>query len=142
MSSLRMALPGGLSAVLVDRLHAGVLAMGREAAVDPELLPITALVVEEICTNIMEHSNATWLKVKVGRRGGRIRVEVADDGKAFNPVDAIKAQADLDLQQMKERRLGLYMVKHLSSSVAYTRDPEGQNRTEFEFDPEAQDKAG
>jgi anti-sigma regulatory factor (Ser/Thr protein kinase) len=142
MPSLRLTLPGGLSSVLVDRLHAGVLAMGREAAVDAELLPITALVVEEICTNIMEHSNATWLKVRVSRRGERIRVEVADDGKPFNPVDAIKAQADLDLREMKERRLGLYMVKHLSSSVGYTRSPEGQNQTEFEFDPEALDGAG
>jgi anti-sigma regulatory factor (Ser/Thr protein kinase) len=137
MPSLRLTLPGGLSAVLVDRLHAGVLVMGRDAGVAPDLLPIAALVVEEICTNVMEHSNATWLKVRMGHHGERIRVDVEDDGKPFNPVDAIKAQDGLHLQEMKERRLGLYMVKHLSSSVSYTRSPEGHNQTVFEFDPKA-----
>lgn len=134
---MRFSLEGGLSPALVDELHREVLSLARAASISPALLPVAALVVEEICTNIMEHSNATWLEVSLGRKDDRVWVKVGDNGQPFNPCDAILAQGHLKLEDFQERRLGLYMVKQLSSTVRCGRDGQGNNRVEFEFDPDA-----
>ena len=134
MASLKLSLEGGLSPALVDRLHAYVLGQGLDVPMSAGLRSIVAVVVEEICTNIMEHSNATWLELGLARREGRTWVLVRDDGEPFNTHEAILAREDLSLQEVHERRLGLYMVKQLASTVRYGRDPQGHNRVEFEID--------
>lgn len=136
MASLNFSLPGGLSHTLVDRLQADLTALGRALGVDPDLLPIVATVVEEICTNIMEHSNASWLEVDLERNGGRIWVRVVDNGLPFNFGDRVHAQAKPTLQDRQERHLGLYMVKQLASAVHSSRDERGNNLVELEFYPE------
>jgi anti-sigma regulatory factor (Ser/Thr protein kinase) len=136
MGSLKLSLEGGLSPALVDRLHDYVLNRGLSVPMSASLRPIVALVVEEICTNIMEHSGATWLELSLARRGGQVWVQVSDDGEPFNTGEAILARGDLCLQDVHERRLGLYMVKQLASVVRYGRDQLGHNRVEFEIDRE------
>jgi anti-sigma regulatory factor (Ser/Thr protein kinase) len=132
-----LSLAGGLSPALVDRLHGYVQGSGLQVPMGPGLRPIVALVVEEVCTNIMEHSSATWLELSLGTRRGRVWVQVTDDGQPFNTEDAILTREGMRLQDVHERRLGLYMVKQLASVVRYGRDPQGFNRVEFEIDRES-----
>lgn len=136
MGTLRLSLAGGLSPGLVDRLHDYVLSRGHSVPMSAELCPIVELVAEEICTNIMEHSGATWLELGLERRDGRIWVEVSDDGKPFNTGAAMTALEDMRLEDVHDRRLGLYMIKQLASAVHYGRDEEGYNRVAFGIDRE------
>ena len=122
----------GLSPALVDALHAGVLAMGREAGLTAGLAPVAALVVEEICTNIMEHSNATWLEVALGWQQGQAWVRVVDDGAPFDADQALRSLGAPDLQSGQDRRLGLHIIRQFSNRVRCGLDPEGHNLMEFE----------
>ena len=136
MAPLKLSLEGGLSPALVDRVHGYVQGSGLQVPMSAALRPIVALVVEEVCTNIMEHSSATWLELSLAMLHGRVWVQVTDDGEPFNTQDAILTREGMSLQDVHERRLGLYMVKQLSSVVRYGRDPLGFNRVEFEIDRE------
>ena len=130
---MKLSLEEGLTPALVDILHAGVLAMGREAGLNPGVAPVAALVVEEICTNIMEHSNATWLEVALARRGGQAWIRVVDDGLPFNPCKAIRALGGPDLHGGLDRRLGLHIIRQFSNAMRCGRDAAGHNRMEFEL---------
>jgi two-component system sensor histidine kinase NreB len=72
------------------------------------LLPAVQLavfrVVQEALTNVVRHSGATAIRVRVARSASVLRITIADNGRGFE-ADAVSAdsEAHLGLQSMRER---------------------------------------
>ena len=93
------------------------------------------LVIEEIFVNVCRYAYPD------GRQGvvtlaysvpapGELRVEVADQGKEFNPLTAAPPDLTLNLECRPIGGLGIVLVKTLAPSLAYRRDS-GWNRLTF-----------
>ena len=133
--SLHLALDRGMSADLVDRLHAGVRALAASQGVSQELRPQLELVVEELCTNVMEHSGAAWLELSLACEQGRVWVRINDNGRPFDVLEGMQGSR-FDLSKVEDRHLGLYMVEQLTRTIRRSRDAQGINRVEFEIHPD------
>ena len=93
------------------------------------------LVIEEILMNLCLHAYPE------GKQGdvilsysipapGKLSVEVADQGVAFNPLTAPPPDITLNLESRPIGGLGIYLVKQLASSINYCRGG-GWNRLTF-----------
>jgi len=58
---------------------------------------------------------------------GELRVEVADQGVAFNPLEAEPPDLASSLEARPIGGLGIYLVKSLATSLTYRRE-QGWNR--------------
>ena len=125
---------GGLSAEVVDQVHNAVLGGFEGAGFGRATAYAAAVVVEELCTNILEHSGAKWMELDLSSRQGNAHVVLKDDGCAFDAGAAILEQAQVfDLGSSVERRLGLHMVQQLASLLSSRRDDKGCNIIELEI---------
>lgn len=66
----------------------------------PELETVAYRVVQESLTNVIRHSGASTVSVRVEHRSGVLRVAVADDGVGFDPQ---QVRTSLGLRGMEER---------------------------------------
>ena len=68
--------------------------------VGPELETTVYRLVQEALTNVAKHARAEHARVAVGTAGGRLAVEIADDGTGFDPDTATSG---FGLAGMRER---------------------------------------
>lgn len=61
-------------------------------------------IVQEALTNIAKYADATTVSIRIAETSGRISLEIADDGRGFEPS---KNTTGFGLQGMKERSLAL-----------------------------------
>ena len=119
--------PGAVGAFLETFLRAHAV-----AADDIARFMIAA---EELVSNLVKYGYADEaargaVTVTLRSAGGRVRVEMIDDGRPFDPF----AQPAPDLEAPLEARpvggLGLYLVKQLMDETSYRREG-GRNITTF-----------
>ena len=99
-----LGLPSAIGQVL-RRLTAGT---PVEAELHIEQLPVlsaatevaTYRIVTEAVTNVVRHAHATRCQVRIAAANGRLRIEVADDGRG---LDTTRATAGNGLHTMRER---------------------------------------
>ena len=90
-------------------------------------------VLEELCTNIMEHSGATWLEVSMAPFKEGVLLSIQDNGSPFDPSDMIEGgHFTKNVGTTMDRHLGLYMVQELAKKFRYFREAEGLNRVVME----------
>ena len=136
--SMGFILKEGFSPVTLDRVQREAVAMMDEVGVPKSQRHAVTVVIEELCTNIMEHSHATWLEVGISKSGDKIELAFADDGLAFDPSNAInEAPSSARLTRSVDRHLGLYMISSLTRGFEYFRDEVGVNIMQLEILPEA-----
>ena len=91
---------------LVTELFAGPAPLGDE-------LTLVALrIVQESCTNIVRHAQASQAYVRVLRQAGRLVVEVGDNGRGLQPASG---QSGYGLTGMRERVAAVRGELHISS---------------------------
>lgn len=118
-----------------------------EAGVPLAAASAVMIAADEVLSNVIDHGGAGVVEVTAGATGGRVSVEVADDGAAFDPTAAATPDTDLDVDDRAVGGLGVHLVRRLMDEVAYARE-DGRNRLRFSrsYDlvspsPEAGDKA-
>jgi anti-sigma regulatory factor (Ser/Thr protein kinase) len=100
-----------------------------EPDMNPQLLGEVKLLVTELVTNSVRHAGLDTsgdLQLGVSLDGGRLRVEVADDGRGFR---------ERERPEPREDRLGgwgLYLVDRISDRWGVERD--GRTRVWLEMD--------
>lgn len=72
------------------------------AELRPDVEQAVYRIADEAMTNAARHAEAGHVEVRVGRRGGRVVLEVRDDGRGFDP-EATVADGHVGLQGMRER---------------------------------------
>jgi signal transduction histidine kinase len=105
----------GIEAALADLL-APLPSHGIETSLDVEdadLAEETELLfyraAREAIRNVVHHSGATRVSVRIGRSGGIARLEVTDDGKGFTEADRERSRA--------EGHLGLSLLEELATRM-------------------------
>jgi signal transduction histidine kinase len=84
-----------------------------EAPLDSALETAVYRVVQEAVGNACRHARASRIQVSVGRRGGLLRVSVADDGRGF---EAAEAERGLGLRGIRERAESVGGTARITSS--------------------------
>jgi signal transduction histidine kinase len=74
---------------------------GGARGLEPEVQATVYRIVQEALTNIAKHARATRVRVAVRRDGDRLMIEVADDGRGFEPAAA--RGSGFGLSGMRER---------------------------------------
>jgi serine/threonine-protein kinase RsbW len=111
---------------LLDAIEAHLAATGvPQAAAAPVLIAF-----DEVVSNILDHGRAASVQVDVRVAGGRIAVEIADDGAAFNPIAADTPDTSQSVEDRPIGGLGIHLVRTLMDSVDYDRSS-GRNHLRF-----------
>lgn len=115
---------------LMDAVEAHLAGAGApDAAIAPVMIAT-----DEVVSNILNHGGdggpSPQVEVEVCVADGRIAVRIADDGAAFNPIEAAAPDTDLSIEDRAIGGLGIHLVKQLMDSVAYDRSS-GRNHLRF-----------
>lgn len=138
MAILRLEPAHGLRPQDVDAVAAYTAEAARSGGLDDATGFAAITVAEELCANVLEHSDAVWLELELGSDAGRAIISIRDNGFPFDPSEAIRAlQQGFVLAERTERQLGLYIVQQLSHRVTYHRY-QGENRLEVEVEPDGE----
>jgi serine/threonine-protein kinase RsbW len=122
-----LATPEGISD-LTDR----VLAFLEEQGVEARPTHHTALVLNEVLTNLGTHGDCRDrpARVAIAVEPDRVTGEIVDRGPAFDPRLAPAPSLDLGADDRPIGGLGLYLVRKLSCALEYARR-DGENCTIF-----------
>jgi serine/threonine-protein kinase RsbW len=114
-----------LSAVL-DALESHLAEAGAPIAAVSAVM----IAADEVLSNALTHSGASEVSLDVRVRDGRVRVEVVDDGMAFDPTAAAAPATDQALEDRDVGGLGIHLVRELMDDVRYERTA-GRNKLSF-----------
>ena len=88
------------------------------------------LALTEWITNVIsyayEDDQEHWISIRFLTAPSRARVEVEDDGRAFNPLTLPPVDTTVPLEQRPVGGLGIHMIRQLMDSVEYRR-ADGRN---------------
>ena len=88
------------------------------------------LALDELLTNTIDYGydndNEHRIDLLLGLQGDTLTVEIADDGRAFDPLQAAEPDMGASLQDRARGGLGIYLVRKMMDSVAYRRQ-DGRN---------------
>ena len=108
-------------------VRGGGLAAGLAAERQGEL----ELVVEELFLNVARYAGAESVELRYAvPEAGVVEVEMADDGRAFDPLTRPDPDLNLPLETRPVGGLGIFLVRRLTRSLRYSRDG-GWNRVVF-----------
>jgi serine/threonine-protein kinase RsbW len=115
------------------RLAEAVERFGAEQHLPNDTLTNINLVLDEVVSNVIKYGRAGdsdgAINVSLVREGGRLTIEVSDDGIAFNPLDATPPNLDLPILDRPVGGLGIHIVKALTETAAYRRENERNHLT-------------
>jgi anti-sigma regulatory factor (Ser/Thr protein kinase) len=81
------------------------------------------LALDEACTNIIEHGYGGEgkgdIECSVESTGEGIKITLKDKGKPFAPDQIPEPNLKVDLEDLKSRGLGLYLMKNLMDEIDY-----------------------
>jgi signal transduction histidine kinase len=86
----------------------------------PEVRRAIYLVAQEGISNAIQHADARRVRMSLGEQGGRIALEVADDGSGFR---ALGAAAGIGLRSMRD------LARQLGGDIQAQSTPEGTKLT-------------
>ena len=89
----------------------------------PEQSAALHVILDEICSNIVKHSGASYFELSLTRLIGQsgVRMEFIDDGVAYNPLSHEDPDTTLPASKRPIGGLGIMMVKKMSRSMDYKR---------------------
>ncbi len=77
---------------------------------------------DEIVSNILNHSNAEYIDVKlnINQQDATVTISFTDNGTPFNPLtDAATPDITIPLEDREEGGLGVFIVKKMMKNVTY-----------------------
>jgi serine/threonine-protein kinase RsbW len=112
----------------IGRLGQELQHFAESIGLSPKIQMQLQLILEELVTNIMRYGyadeNRHYITVRVQLQDGDLVVEVEDDGRPFNPLEAAPPDLNLSLEAMPVGGLGLHLVRNLTSELRYERKQE------------------
>lgn len=113
----------------IEYLRVSLERIAQSWSLSSKLLFELNLILEELCTNYIEHAAAesnSLLDVEMVLDGKIIEVTVKDSGKPFNPTEMSDPDINASIDKREPGGLGLYLVKRYSDSFDYSR-VDGEN---------------
>lgn len=114
----------------IERLGQTVTEFGELYNLSSKIIFAVNLALEEVVTNIIsygyEDKNEHQINVCIFLEGNELTVEVQDDGRPFNPLEAPEPDTRKPLQDRQIGGLGIHLVRNLMDGLEYSRE-EGKN---------------
>ncbi len=124
MASLSIALRNERQELV--RLADLVERFGADHHLSDDVVMNVNLVLDEIVSNVIKYGQASdgadAIGVSLALDGGVLTIDIADDGIAFNPLDAKPPDLDLPITERPVGGLGIHIVKALTETIDYRRD--------------------
>jgi anti-sigma regulatory factor (Ser/Thr protein kinase) len=131
---MRLTLPARVESL--EEFRAFVLAGALDCGVAEGEIGKLDLVIEEILMNVARYAYAPSTgdaEVSYRQAGaGALLVEIADSGRAFNPLEADPPDLSRGLADRPIGGLGVFLVRTIVGSLAYRRES-GRNVLSFQF---------
>lgn len=116
------------------RVSSAVAEFGQRHALPAAVLFDLHLALDEILTNIIsygyddnrEHEIVVRVTLPAGSQPRRIELEVRDDGRPFNPLDAAQPDVSAPVAERPVGGLGIYLVRRVMDDLEYRRQ-QGKN---------------
>ena len=110
----------------VERLAETVDRFGADHHIDPDDVATVNLVLDELVLNIIGHAWKDKLKhqfdVRFYLEEDTLRIEIEDDGRPFNPVDAPPPNLDVPIEQRVSAGLGIFIARSFVNAMTYRRE--------------------
>jgi len=134
MATLRLDLAADLAEVARLAEAAGEFAAAAGMGADAVVRLLTAL--DELITNIVMHGGlGATDRIGVAltsAEAGIVDVEIEDPGPAFDPLaDVPQPEIEAGVEDRPVGGLGLFLVRNLTTALAYSRTSSGRNRLTF-----------
>jgi len=104
---------------------------GAENGVPPAIIGDVNVALDEALSNVIAHGYdgqaAGEIIISLSYEADELRVEIEDDGRAFDPLQAPPPDLDASLQDRKVGGLGVHLMRSLMDQVSYQRI-DGRNR--------------
>jgi serine/threonine-protein kinase RsbW len=99
---------------------------GKEHGVSDDTVFVINLSLDELVTNIVVHAGnrdpkAREIMLRMSINNAEVRVEIEDDGTAFNPLDIPKPDLNAPLQDRDPGGLGIHLARSLMDGIRYSR---------------------
>jgi serine/threonine-protein kinase RsbW len=125
--------PGGASITL--HVRSAIEAIGpatvraeewmSEQRVSTEAFFLASLAIEELVTNCIKYryddSSDHTIDIVLTVDEGALRIEVVDDGHAFNPLEARAPDTSVPMKDRPIGGLGIHLLRELADEVTYER---------------------
>lgn len=85
------------------------------------------VVLDEIYSNIVNYSEARFVRISIWRQDDNMCLEFEDDGKQYNPLEAEEPDITMSAEERSIGGLGIFMVKKMMDKVEYEYK-DGKNR--------------
>jgi serine/threonine-protein kinase RsbW len=133
MEPARLALPAIAQSITPFRefVRAGAV----EAGIPAEQLDWLDLILEEILINVARYAYAPGngvVEVRYWPDGPKLRFEIIDSGRVFNPLAVAPPDLSRDLKDRPIGGLGLFLVRSTVGSIDYRREAD-RNILSFTF---------
>lgn len=110
----------------IEALSRFVKAFAQEHHLAPKLTFEINLALEELVTNVIsygyEDQDEHEIRLTLHIENGRLRAEIEDDGRPFNPVEAEPPDLDIPLEKRPVGGLGIHLVKNMFDALQYQRE--------------------
>jgi anti-sigma regulatory factor (Ser/Thr protein kinase) len=108
------------------RLHQALESFAAEHCLPAKVLQAADLALEEHVTNVFKHAYTDTapheIRVRLSRGGGALHVEVEDDGRAFNPLEAPPVDTSIPLEERPIGGLGIHLMRRFMDELDYRRE--------------------
>ncbi len=98
-----------------------ILGSTKESGLDQGEIFHLVMAVDEACSNIIKYSNSDEIDIKCEVEDEQVVVKIADEGLAFNPLEAPAPDLNAPLEEREVGGLGIYFIKTLMNEVKYER---------------------
>jgi sigma-B regulation protein RsbU (phosphoserine phosphatase) len=110
----------------LERLNRAVAEFAEQHGLASELVYRVNLVLEEIITNVIsygyEDSSEHEIFVRLSWKDPRIEIEIKDDGRPFNPLEAPQPDIGKPLVERQIGGLGIHLVRKMMDDLEYRRE--------------------
>lgn len=128
MNTISIQLKNNLSEL--ESLNKVVAEFAERHRLSSKVLLNLSLALEEILTNVISHAyddnDEHQIMVRLFLEQGQLKVEVEDDGRPFNPLEAPEPDLNKSLEERSIGGLGIHFVRKLMDELEYRRE-EGRN---------------
>lgn len=103
---------------VLEFAQANQLPQNMAQAIDLSLVEWITNIISYAYPDSLEH----WIDVRLALTSGEVRLEVADDGRVFNPLNHPPVDTSAPLETRPIGGLGIHMMRRLMDRVEYRRE--------------------
>lgn len=104
---------------LTRAAHARLEAFAESVALPAKVMFAVDAALEELLQNVVDYSGARVVRLKLAVEAGELRLELADDGRPFNPLASAMPDLSVPLVERKVGGLGVHLVRRMMDRAAY-----------------------